>query len=236
MMEILSLVFFYVVWQQRAYVDLKLWLKKTKHKKTRSFMNTPRLNAICFTFSSCLLCAQVPSGLPNLPDQGPGWRRGEGPWQRGWRPTEPGWLFLVRWGNQPTGGGTACPGRGGTTRAQGWWWGDNGAWTEPAQRPQHCSQKLITECKEQRTFTKRMGETIVVTGKGDYIISYTEFSPVVAVLVQRAFWDLRPLSPHSSWLKADLTTGPSSCIFICSRPRSLHPPTNPSHYLFPSHP
>lgn len=65
-------------------------------------MNTPRLNA-SFTFSSCLLRAQVSSGLPDLPDQGPGRRHGEGPRQRGRRPTEPGRLVLVRGETSPPG-------------------------------------------------------------------------------------------------------------------------------------
>lgn len=112
-------------------------------------MNTPRPSASGFTFSSCLLCAQVPSGLPDLPDQGPGRRRGEGPRQRGRRPTEPGRLILVggRGGNQPAGGGTAwsCPGGGRTTQARGVTTG-----REPSQRSGHSIVQKKTHNRNTR--------------------------------------------------------------------------------------
>lgn len=128
----------------------------------------PRPSASGFTFSSCLLCAQVPSGLPDLPDQGPGRRRGEGPRQRGRRPTEPGRLILVR------GGEPARRGWYGVVVSWRWTYetspgGDDGVTTgrEPSQRSGHSIVQKKTsqpEHEEHGTFTKQMGDTIVEGG------------------------------------------------------------------------
>lgn len=133
-------------------------------------MNTPRPSASGFTFSSCLLCAQVPSGLPDLPDQGPGRRRGEGPRQRGRRPTEPGRLILVGGGGETSPPGVVRRGRvlevdvrhkprGVTTR---WRRGVNRA--SAAATASFKKKNSQPEHEEHGTFTKQMGDTIVEGG------------------------------------------------------------------------
>lgn len=226
-------------------------------------MNTPRLNASGFTFSSCLLRAQVSSGLPDLPDQGPGRRHGEGPRQRGRRPTEPGRLVLVRGETSPP--GVVRRGRVLEVDVRHKPGGDDEVTTgrEPSQRSGHSivQKKLTIGIHEVHgTFTKHTGDTVVVGGFF-FLHEQSKCTPVKRLPGVTVGWScdrqgrlhhqLRRVLPSRCCSrptclprpaacfcsrKADVTTGPSSCIFICSRPRSLHPPTDPFRHPSPSPP
>lgn len=104
--------------------------------------------------------------MPDLPDQGPGRRRGEGPRQRGRCPTEPGRLVLVRGETSPP--GVVRRGRVVEVEVRHKPGGDDEVTTgrEPSQRSGHSivQKNSQPEHEEHGTFTKQMGDTIVVGG------------------------------------------------------------------------
>lgn len=194
-------------------------------KENLLFIDPP--NTFC---SFLFLRVQVPSGLPDLPYQGPGRRCGEGPRQRGRRPTEPGRLVLVGVSEPVCGGcyGTVVSPRWRHNTSMGWRQGDG-----KHQLGQHSSHSIAQNIG---LLLNKYGTQLLtffflllflfninkasahlwnscpvyhsgghVTSKGDATSSATQ-DLWFAVLVQRAFRDLWPVCPRASWFKAHLTT------------------------------